>query len=130
STLLLNMVLHDIAEGRGVTLLDPHGSLIDDVLKRLPRNRIDDVVVVDPSQIGRAVPLNPLHIVDTDPELYCATRDRIIDELLDVFDAQYDLKATGGPIFEHYFRTFFALLMGSERPTDYLPVLPMIDVIM
>ena len=36
STLLTNMVLDDIAAGRGVAVIDPKGDLITDLLDRIP----------------------------------------------------------------------------------------------
>ena len=49
STLLLNMILQDIAAGHGVGVLDPHGDLVRAVLRRIPADRGDDVVLFDPS---------------------------------------------------------------------------------
>jgi hypothetical protein len=49
STLLENLILQDIVEGRGVGVIDPHGDLVDAVMARIPDERIDDVVVFDPS---------------------------------------------------------------------------------
>jgi hypothetical protein len=39
STLLRNMLLSDIAAGRGVALLDPHGDLADSLLDAIPPSR-------------------------------------------------------------------------------------------
>ncbi|MCB9609672.1 MAG: type IV secretory system conjugative DNA transfer family protein [Polyangiaceae bacterium] len=129
STLMLQMITDDIVGGKGVTVLDPHGTLVDAVLERVPQHRAEDVVVINPSDLERAVPLNPLYLSETDPVRYSMARDRVIDELLDVFDALYDLRLTGGPMFEMYFRTFAALLMGSSPPADYTPVLPMLEML-
>lgn len=49
STLLLNLILQDIAEGQGLAVLDPHGDLIDDILERVPASRVGDIIVFDPS---------------------------------------------------------------------------------
>ncbi|HKW27775.1 MAG TPA: DUF87 domain-containing protein, partial [Verrucomicrobiae bacterium] len=49
STLLRNLVLQDIEEGRGVALLDPHGDLAADVLEHIPPHRTNQVVYFDPS---------------------------------------------------------------------------------
>ncbi|MGI8908362.1 MAG: type IV secretion system DNA-binding domain-containing protein [Candidatus Sumerlaeaceae bacterium] len=48
STFLLNLILQDIERGEGVGVLDPHGDLIDEILARIPKERLDDVVLVDP----------------------------------------------------------------------------------
>lgn len=60
STLLLNMVEHDIRNGAGVAVLDPHGDLIEDILARIPPERVDDVVLIDPSDHDYPVGLNVL----------------------------------------------------------------------
>lgn len=47
STLMAHLALRDIAEGRGVVVIDPKGDLVDDLLARLDERRLDDVVVLD-----------------------------------------------------------------------------------
>lgn len=128
STLMLNMVLEDIQAGHGVTVIDPHGPLVADILARLPPERIDDVVLVDPTDTERSVGLNPLDIRAEDPVQYAAYRDRIVEELYDTFDVLYDLRLTGGPMFESYFRTFMTLVIGGRRPVGYVPILPLLEV--
>ncbi|HPW34204.1 MAG TPA: type IV secretion system DNA-binding domain-containing protein [Candidatus Paceibacterota bacterium] len=66
STLLLNMVSADIAAGRGVCLVDPHGETADDVMKRIPENRIDDVIYFNPSDVSFPIAFNPLERVSND----------------------------------------------------------------
>lgn len=60
STLLLNLILQDIAAGDGVAVLDPHGDLIDDVIARLPTERAEDVVLLDPADEDFPVGFNVL----------------------------------------------------------------------
>jgi hypothetical protein len=123
STTMLPMVLHDIAAGKGaVVVIDPHGSLIQDVLERFPAHREDAVMIVDPADILHPVPFNPL-VVPPDEADYSSARDLIIDNLHSYLDEAYDLKQVGGPIFETHFRAMLALLMGSRRPENYVPSL-------
>jgi len=63
STALLNLILADIAAGRGVLVLDPKLDLVNDVLARIPENRDKDVVVIDPSAPA-PVGFNPLALKD------------------------------------------------------------------
>ena len=59
STLMANLILQDIAAGYGVVVVEPKGDLVDDVLARIPPQRLDDVVVLDPND-AEPVGLNPL----------------------------------------------------------------------
>jgi len=63
STLLANLIVQDMAAGRGVVVVDPKGDLVTDVLDRVPANRRDDVVLLDPSATDRPVGLNVLDLV-------------------------------------------------------------------
>lgn len=60
SSLLLQMALQDLAAGHGFAVLDPHGDLIDDLLARIPANRIPDVVLFDPTDEAYPVGFNIL----------------------------------------------------------------------
>ncbi|MEM1141424.1 MAG: type IV secretion system DNA-binding domain-containing protein [Pseudomonadota bacterium] len=58
STLLLNLIRQDMNAGNGVALLDPHGDLVDDVLRHVPPHRMDDVVLLDPADEDWPIGLN------------------------------------------------------------------------
>jgi hypothetical protein len=63
STLLANLIIQDMAAGRGVVVLDPKGDdLIADLLDRIPIERRDDVLLLDPSATDRPVGVNVLDI--------------------------------------------------------------------
>lgn len=64
STLIYTMACQDIKNGAGGGVLDPHGETIESILERIPDNRIDDVVIVDPSDSERPVGLNLLEMED------------------------------------------------------------------
>ena len=116
STLLQHMILHDIRAGRGVGVIDPHGPLIDAVLRQIPSERARDVVLVDVTDVGRPIGFNILKIDEADPREYRRARDLLIDDLYSYLDRTYDMKSTGGPIFETHFRAMLGLLLGGEQP--------------
>ena len=59
STALAHLALADIHAGRGVLLIDPKTDLVADILARIPEQRRDDVVVIDPTS-SCPVGINPL----------------------------------------------------------------------
>jgi Type IV secretion-system coupling protein DNA-binding domain len=79
STLLLDLVLQSIEQGRGVGVLDPHGDLVDDILARIPDDREEDVVLVDASDAERPVGFN---LLDAHSEL---ERTLLASDLVGVF---------------------------------------------
>lgn len=60
SSLLLNLIRQDIENGDGLAVLDPHGDLIDQILGFIPEDRIDDVVLVNPSDVEFPIGFNIL----------------------------------------------------------------------
>jgi hypothetical protein len=76
---LLHLILADITAGRPVAVLDPKKQLVDDILARIPPERIDDVVVLDASE-PRPVGFNPLDVTGRDPDV-------VVDGILAVFQA-------------------------------------------
>ena len=63
STLLENMAIADIKDGRGVGLIDPHGDLAETLLDHIPEERLDDVIYFDPSDTEYPIAFNPLEQV-------------------------------------------------------------------
>jgi predicted DNA-binding transcriptional regulator AlpA len=79
STLLLNLIVQDIHSGEGLAVLDPHGDLIDQVLGYIPQERINDVVLVDPSDEAYPIGFN---ILSAHSEL---ERNLLASDLVSVF---------------------------------------------
>src|SRR3989344_613539 len=116
STLMKAMLRHDIENGKGICLIDPHGEFAEFALSVVPKERIDDVIYFDPGDVARPTGLNMLEIDPKHPE----QKTRVIDELFAIFDKLYDLKTTGGPMFEKYFKNSALLLLDDyehEVPT-------------
>jgi hypothetical protein len=63
STLMHNLIHRDIADGCGVAVVDPHGTLVSDVLSTsIPKTRLDDVVLLRCANVSYPVPLNPFRV--------------------------------------------------------------------
>ena len=117
SVFLNNLSGQDIASGEGVCVIDPNGDLFEEVLGRVPRDRVKDVVVFDPGALSRPLGLNMLEYDASRPE----QKTFIVNELMNIFDTLYDLKTTGGPMFEQYARNALLLLM--DDPADGFTIL-------
>src|SRR5436190_5248440 len=54
------MISQDIENGECVALLDPHGDLVDKLLGVIPPDRVEDVILIDPSDEEYSVGFNIL----------------------------------------------------------------------
>ncbi len=64
STLLLNMIGQDIQNNEGLAVLDPHGDLIDKILKVIPESRIKNLIYFNPQYKEQALYFNPLEVLN------------------------------------------------------------------
>ena len=88
STVLLSLALADAAEGRGLLLLDPKGDLATDFVARLPQERAEDVVVLDPTN-PCPVGFNPLA---GPPELAVVTAEAVLGVLAELFRDSWGIR--------------------------------------
>lgn len=102
-----SLIRQDILDGKGVCVIDPHGDLAEEALTFVPRERADDVIYFNPSDVERPMALNMLEYDPAYPE----QKTFVINEMLKIFDKLYDLKSTGGPMFEQYMRNAMLLIM-------------------
>lgn len=90
STLIANMALQDIVSGHGLALIDPKSDLVDDVLARLPQERLQDVVLLDPAHVERPVGFNLLSSLHTESE-----RELVVDHITNIMASLW--KDSWGP---------------------------------
>jgi hypothetical protein len=110
TSILKNLIIQDIKNGDGCCFIDPHGSDIQDILAAVPPERSQDVVYFDPSYTARPMGLNMLEYDRNFPE----QKTFVVNELLGIFNKLFDMKTSGGPGFEQYFRN--ATLLVMEHP--------------
>lgn len=108
SVFLESLAIQDIAAGKGVCIIDPHGDLVEKVLSHVPKERAEDVILFDPSDTARPMGLNMLEFETEEQKSF------VINEMIAIFDKLYDLKATGGPMFEQYMRNAMLLIMEDK----------------
>jgi CxxC-x17-CxxC domain-containing protein len=64
--LLKNMAIQDIKKGYGIGFIDPHGEASEGLIRFIPKERIEDVVYFNPSDIERPIAFNIMEDVDPD----------------------------------------------------------------
>ncbi len=103
STLLENMIIDDMREGRGVAVVDPHGDLIKHLLKYVPDDRVKDVVYFTPAD--RLYPIGFNLLENVDPELKNIVASGVVGIFKKIFGESW------GPRLEYILRnTILALL--------------------
>lgn len=116
SVLMTSMAIQDIQNGEGVGVIDPHGELVDDILPHIPKERADDVIIFDPSDISRPMGLNMLEY-ETDEQ-----KDFAVQEMVGIFYKLFGEEMIG-PMFEHYMRNaMLALMEDKDNPPTLIEI--------
>ncbi|MBI5037181.1 MAG: type IV secretory system conjugative DNA transfer family protein [Candidatus Kerfeldbacteria bacterium] len=117
SVLLSNMIIQDIQNGEGVGVVDPHGDLISTVMEHIPKERADDVIYFNPSDMSRPVGLNMLEA--TTPE----EKDFAVQEMVAIFYKLFPPEMIG-PMFEHNMRNVMLTLMEDTESPGTIAEIP------
>jgi Type IV secretion-system coupling protein DNA-binding domain len=64
STLIANLARQDLVNGEGFALLDPHGDLVEQVLKAVPEERQADLIYFNVPDTTRPLAFNPLETTE------------------------------------------------------------------
>ena len=108
STLLFNCIRQDIERGNGVAVIDPHGDLVEEVLRYIPQERIEDTIYFNTADKEHPIGLNILNAQDEDEIGLLA------DDLLITFKR---LSESWGERMENILRYSFHSLLRAEGAT-------------
>lgn len=117
SVYIAQLVKQDLEAGRGVCVIDPHGDLVEQCLGYVPKERADDVIVFDPSDIERPLGLNMLEAPNEE------MKDFMVGEMIAIFYKLFGAEMIG-PMFEHSMRNFMLTLMSDPDNPGTIAEIP------
>jgi type IV secretory pathway TraG/TraD family ATPase VirD4 len=118
STLLETLIRQDIENGEGLALLDPHGDLVEKVLRAVPDKRKGDLIYFNVPDRANPLGFNPLEKVAIEKRSLAAAG------LLDAFKKIWS--DSWGPRLEHILRNAFLALL-DQPEASLADVLRLLD---
>lgn len=120
TTLMKTMIQDDIRSGKGVCIVDPHGDLYEDVLGSIPESRMDDVVLLDPTDAEFPVGLNLLECKA--PGLRHFVAQELVGIIRRMMQDEYghDTQMIGPIFFQHMRMNSLLAMSNSEDPGTLL----------
>ncbi|HOG14987.1 MAG TPA: type IV secretion system DNA-binding domain-containing protein [Candidatus Absconditabacterales bacterium] len=109
SKFLLNLMINDIQQGKGIGIIDPHGDSIEEVMTYIPSHRQKDVIIFDPTDIDYPFCMNPLDVNPDESKQVLAKG--FIDIFKKFFGANWNSK------LEHVLRMIFLALLDKKGST-------------
>ncbi|MBR2658915.1 TraM recognition domain-containing protein [Candidatus Saccharibacteria bacterium] len=118
SVFLENLAFQDMCDGRGFAFIDPHGDAVEALLKRVPEERIDDIIYFDPADIEHPVGMNMFEHTTEDQ------KDFIVQEGISMLQSLFDPNNQGffGPRGQHMFRNAALLLMADPAGATFIDI--------
>ena len=118
SVFLENLAFQDMCDGKGFAFIDPHGDAVEAILKRVPEERIDDVIYFDPADIEHPVGMNMFEYTTEDQ------KDFIVQEGISMLQSLFDPQNQGffGPRGQHMFRNAALLLMSDPKGATFIDI--------
>ena len=118
SWLLKGLIMQDIAEGRGLAFIDPHGDAAEDILGMVPKERTEDIIYFAPGDMDYPVGLNLFEYE------YKEQQDFLIQEAINMLYKLYDPQRQGiiGPRYEHLFRNAALTVMAGPDGGTFVDI--------
>jgi Type IV secretion-system coupling protein DNA-binding domain len=108
SGLLELLTISDIYSPYGFAVIDPHGDYAQNILRRIPIERANDVVYVNPADTDFPMAFNPMEV--TDPKLKTHTCSELIGVIKRMFESW-------GPRLEYILRYSILALLDYPNAT-------------
>ncbi len=109
STVLENMIVEDIRQGKGVAVVDPHGDLAEKIIKYIPAHRVKDVIYFNPADVDYPLSFNVVEQVE--PHL----RHLVASGLIGVFQKLW--ADSWGPRLEYILRNAILAILDYPNST-------------
>jgi hypothetical protein len=116
TTLLKTMIVADMVAGKGLAVIDPHGDLFDELLTHIPKERINDVVILDPTDMEYPVGLNMLECPNEEMRHFVVREMRAIMERLIRDQYEHAAAEVAGPAFYQHMQ--MNMLLAMSNPDD------------
>lgn len=115
---LTDLAMQDIYSGKGIAFLDPHGSAIAEIMRRIPPERAEDVIYFNAADTERPLGMNYLE------HRNIFERHEIVNGFLGLMHKMYDPHDQGivGPRFERAVRNAMLTVM-TEPGNTFIEVL-------
>lgn len=109
SKFMQSLMISDLRKGKGIGVIDPHGDLVEEIMQYIPKSRLDDVILFDPTDESFPFCLNPLDVKENE------SKQILAKWFIDIFKKFFG--ANWNPKLEHVLRMIFLALLDKDNAT-------------
>jgi hypothetical protein len=118
TTMLIYAIIQDIQNGKGLAVLDPHGDLAETILRHIPKERIKDVIFLNPDDLSNPIGINLLELpkgLKGDDLL--REKDLVTESTISVLRKIFSEDDSGGHRIEYVLRNTIQTALTMESAT-------------
>lgn len=118
TTMMMYSIVNDIRNGKGVAVLDPHGDLAETLLGYIPKERIQDVVYINPDDLTNPIGLNLLELTPgLEGDDLLREKDLVTESVISVLRKIFSEDDSGGHRIEYVLRNTIQTALTLEGST-------------
>ncbi len=119
STMLLSMIAQDLKNGKGVSLVDPHGDLAEAAINCIPEERMKDLIYFNPFDIKYPIGINLLELTpDLSEDDALLEKEFIAESVISLFRKVFSDAWSAPPHrIEYILRNTIHTAFTLEKPT-------------
>ncbi|MEX2007308.1 MAG: type IV secretion system DNA-binding domain-containing protein [Candidatus Levyibacteriota bacterium] len=121
STMILSMAKQDMQNGKGVSVIDPHGDLAESLLTLVPEKRKDDLIYFNPDDIKHPIGLNLLELTPgLDEDEMLREKELITEGVISLFRKIFsEVWSAHAHRLEYLLRNTMQTALTLENPTIF-----------
>lgn len=119
STILQSFIINDLSQNRPCGIIDCHGTLIEDIRKHIPKDRLKDVIDIDLGNTNLEVHYNPIRKVSD------AKKSLVASGIVEILKRTVDTQSFGSKMEYILFTCVMAILdlPGKRTLADVIRIL-------
>ena len=117
TTMLLYSIIQDIKSGKGLAVIDPHGDLAETILHHIPKERMGDVIYMNPDDLAYPIGVNLLELtLGLEGDDLLREKDLITESTISVLRKIFSEDDSGGHRIEYVLRNTIQTALTMENP--------------
>ena len=120
TTLIENMLVDDITKGFGCAVLDPHGDAINNIICRIPKERLDDVILFEPILLADRGEYFGLNLFECNNMKDPSAVEYTVEQVIQVFSKIFGL-SNETPRLNQYIRNIAYTFVGTQNTMVDIP---------
>lgn len=118
TTMLKYQIIQDIKNGKGLAVVDPHGDLAEELLEYISKERMDDLIYLNPDDLDNPIGVNLLELPEgLKGNDLLREKDRVTESVISVMRKIFSEDDSGGHRIEYVLRNSIQTALTLDKPT-------------